>query len=258
MTGTNVPVLWHLKVSNYNEKARWALDFKHVPHVRRAAEPGRHMLVARRLAGTRTFPILLLDGQTIADSTQIIAELERRHPERPLYPTDPGARDRALELEDFFDEELGAYARTLVVHHMLGEPDVMLDAFYPDIGRARRRATRIGYAAVKRGFTSALGINDAAVATAFDKVRAAGERLRAELGSRDYLVGDSFTVADLTAAALVAPAVAPPQFPYDQPQRDHPALEPVRAALAATGMLDWAREMYARHRGASAEVSAAG
>jgi len=22
----DVPVLWHLKVSNYNEKARWALD----------------------------------------------------------------------------------------------------------------------------------------------------------------------------------------------------------------------------------------
>src|SRR5205823_2996625 len=23
-----LPVLWHLKVSNYNEKARWALDYK--------------------------------------------------------------------------------------------------------------------------------------------------------------------------------------------------------------------------------------
>ena len=36
------PVLYHLKVSHYNEKARWALDYKGVPHVRRAAIPGRH------------------------------------------------------------------------------------------------------------------------------------------------------------------------------------------------------------------------
>ena len=36
------PLLWHLKVSHYNEKARWALDYKGVPHVRRAVDAGRH------------------------------------------------------------------------------------------------------------------------------------------------------------------------------------------------------------------------
>ena len=49
------PVLWHLKVSHYNEKARWALDYKRVPHVRRALMPGLHRRKARRLseAGVR-------------------------------------------------------------------------------------------------------------------------------------------------------------------------------------------------------------
>jgi glutathione S-transferase len=139
---------------------------------------------------------------------------------------------------------------------MLPERDLLLGAFYPDMRGARRIATRASYAAVRRGFTAALGIDKGAVETAFEKVRAAGIRLRTELGPRDYLVGDNFTVADLTAAALVAPAVAPPEFPYVQPQRDHPALAPVREALAETGMLDWTREMYARHRGTSAEVRA--
>jgi glutathione S-transferase len=252
--GPTLPVLWHLKVSNYNEKARWALDYKQIAHLRRAAEPGRHILLAKRMAGTRTLPILVVDGRTIPDSTRIIEELERHRPDPPLYPADPVARRRALELEDFFDEELGAHARTLVVHHMLPDRDLLLGAFYPDMGQARRVATRASYAAVRRAFTAALGIDKGAVETAFEKVRAAGIRLRTELGSRDYLVGDNFTVADLTAAALVAPAVAPPEFPYVQPQRDHPALAPVREALAETGMLDWTREMYARHRGTSAEV----
>src|SRR5437762_11893007 len=100
-------VLWHLKVSNYNEKARWALDFKRVPHVRRAVMPGAHRAVAAKLTGGTTFPVLVLDGEAIGDSTRIIEALERRHPDRPLYPDDPEARRQALELEDFFDEELG-------------------------------------------------------------------------------------------------------------------------------------------------------
>ena len=33
-----------------------------------------------------------------------------------------------------------------------------------------------------------------------------------------------------------------------QPQRDHPRLADVRAALAAYGLADWALEIYARHR----------
>ena len=65
------PVLWHLKVSHYNEKARWALDYKRVPHVRRAVLPGRHAAVARRLSGGQTFPVLVLGEEAIGDSTRI-------------------------------------------------------------------------------------------------------------------------------------------------------------------------------------------
>src|SRR5437763_482235 len=89
------PVLWHLKVSHYNEKARWALDYKRVAHVRRAALPGRHHKTARELTGGATFPVLVLDDQAIGDSTRIIAQLERGWPAPPLYPADPGARHRA-------------------------------------------------------------------------------------------------------------------------------------------------------------------
>ena len=89
---------------------------------------------------------------------------------------------------------------------------------------------------------------------AFAKVRAAGRRFQAELQPSGYLVGAGFTVADLTLAALVSPAVAPEQFPYPQPQRGHSLFAPLRDALSEYGILDWARQMYARHRGASAEI----
>ena len=157
--------------------------------------------------------MLVLDGVAIGDSTRIIEALERSHPDPPLYPADPGARRRALELEDFFDEELGPYTRLLVLNGVLPDAGLTLGTFAPDLSRGRR-----------------------------------------ELQPSGYLVGESFTVADLTLAALVAPAVAPEQFPYPQPQREHPRLAELRAGLAEEGLADWARAIYARHRGASAEI----
>ena len=118
------PVLWHIPVSHYNEKVRWALDLKGVEHERRAPPPPAHIPVARWLTRGRasTFPLLVLDGQAIADSTAIIAALERRHPDPPLYPDDPAERERALELEEFFDEELGPHVRGLAFHEMRKDP----------------------------------------------------------------------------------------------------------------------------------------
>src|SRR6267378_7487759 len=71
----STPALWHLKVSHYNEKVRWALDYKRVPHVRRAETPGRHQAIAQRLIGDRTFPVLVIDGEALGDSSTIIGAL---------------------------------------------------------------------------------------------------------------------------------------------------------------------------------------
>ena len=253
-SGGRMPVLWHLKVSHYNEKARWALDFKGVPHVRRALMPGRQRAVAEQLCGGSTFPVLELDGRAIGDSTRIIEELERRFPDDPLYPAEGPTRERALELEDFFDEELGPYTRLLVMHHLLPDPDLLLRTFAPDLSAVRRLVGRALFPRVRRQIQRQFEIDELGVAHAYRKVREAGERFQHELRPSGYLVGTAFTVADLTLAAMVAPAVAPEQFPYPQPQRGHPLLEPLRDALEESGVAAWARDIYARHRGVSAEV----
>src|SRR5436305_13917651 len=85
--------------------ARWALDFKQVAHVRRSLLPTSPRAILFSLRGT--LPVLDLDGRRIVDSTRIIEALEHRHPEPGLYPADPAERERALALEDFFDEHAG-------------------------------------------------------------------------------------------------------------------------------------------------------
>lgn len=251
----STPVLWHLKVSHYNEKVRWALDYKRVAHVRRAETPGRHRAIAHRLTGGRTFPVLVLDGEAIGDSSGIIEALERRHPEPPLYPADRAERVRALAIEDFFDEELGPYTRRLVLNAVLPDRELLLSAFAPDLSGGRRLLSRATYPLVRRRIVSEFDLDHQRIEAAWAKLRAAGARLRRELQPSGHIVGDRFTVADLTVAALLAPLVAPEQFPYPQPQRRHPRLAEVRAALTEEGLAEWTRAMYARHRGHSAEIA---
>ena len=91
-------MLWHIPVSHYSEKVRWALDWKGVEHARHAPPPASSMAVAFGLTRGSTLPVLQLDGRAIGDSTAIIAAFEERCPEPPLYPADPGERLRALAL----------------------------------------------------------------------------------------------------------------------------------------------------------------
>jgi glutathione S-transferase len=83
-------VLHQFPASHYNEKARWALDWKGLAHRRISYLPGPHVPRIRRLSGQAQTPVLVLDGRVVAGSAQIIDALERAFPERPLYPEDPG------------------------------------------------------------------------------------------------------------------------------------------------------------------------
>jgi glutathione S-transferase len=139
---------------------------------------------------------------------------------------------------------------------MLPDAKLMLGAFAPDLHAPTRLIARLTFARMRARLKATFAIDEQSVAGAFEMLRAAGERFRAELRPSGYLIGEGFTVADLTLAALLSPLVAPPQFPYPQPQRNHPLLAPVRSALEASGVADWTREMYARHRGTSAEIRA--
>jgi glutathione S-transferase len=74
--------------------------------------------------------------------------------------------------------------------------------------------------------------------------------LEKELGDKDYLVGDSFSIADLTAASLFYPLALPPEFPYTSPSFDdlpEGARDFIGSMRERPGA-KWVGEMYRRHR----------
>jgi glutathione S-transferase len=236
------PVLWHIELSHYNEKVRWALDHKRVAHARRAPLPGLHGLPALLLTGQRRLPILELEGRAIAGSATIIAALEEHRPEPPLFPEDPADRERALTLADFFDEHVAPAIRAHGFHHTSRHPEMIVAGVMP-------RAEGLQAAALRAFYTAAVPYIHADYKTTPDAgpIRAGMDRLEREIGPSGYLVGDRFSVADLTAAALFTPLLAPPQRPY-LPRALPPEVLALREELTARPGGRWVFEMYARHR----------
>lgn len=251
MTGSR-PVLWHLDVSHYSEKVRWALDYKQVPHRRRAVPvPGLHIPASLWLTRgeSQTYPVLELDGRTIGDSTAIIAALEERYPEPALYPSDPQLRQQALELEDFFDEEVAPHARLLAFHELGNDRErfqEMIGASTPPFV-ARMGAGAVTYARTYTGLRFGVRHEEAA-ALAREKLVAGFDRLDAELDGGDYLVGEQFSVADLSAAALLYPLVLPPGGPLPSDQVLPEGFERFRAPLQERPGYRWVEETYRQHR----------
>jgi glutathione S-transferase len=223
-----------------------------VPHVRRSLLPTSPRALRFSLRGT--LPVLDLDGRRIADSTRIIEALERRDPEPALYPREPGERERALELEEFFDEHAGHDLRRAAFMEIEADPAYMSAL----LTTGRGPATRGIFRAVLRAPGSMAyanrryRINPADAAASRTTLTEALERLSAEVQPSGYLVGSSFSVADLTAASLLFPLAWPAELQYEYPE---PPDSPMLRSFGAHPAIDWIRGIYRRHRGVSAEVS---
>jgi glutathione S-transferase len=246
MRADEPPRLWHLAVSNFNEKARWALDYKRVPHRRRAMEPGPHMAVALALTGRSiTFPVLEVGGRrAVGGSSAIIAELERRYPQRPLYPADPEARRRALELEAHFDQNYGEHVRCVGFWELFKEPK------YLGLGEAQGKV----FAALT-GLR--FSIDEESAARSIVKVREGLDLIEETLGDGDHLVGDEFTVADLAACALTGPVLRPPELPYGFAKMQIPeSLRRISDEIRERPAGRWMLRTYSRYRYPSPEQAA--
>lgn len=250
---SDLPTLWHFRVSHYNEKARWALDWKRLPHRRRAVLPGPHLPVIWWHTGQTQVPALRLGGRMIVDSTHIIAALETHRPDPPLYPTDDDARARALALEDQCDEGIGPHLRRVLFYDSLTVPENAIASLTVGESDAMRRLYGLGFPLVRAVLRRDLGLDRSRAEASRRSVETALASLGDAIGPSGYLVGDRFTVADLTAAALLAPLVRPPEFPYALPPLV-PPLAAWRATLADSSAFRWVEDMYRRHRGVSCAV----
>ena len=215
-----------------------------------------YLIRAWRATGQGKLPVLWLDGRAIADSTRIIAALEEHYPEPPLYPVDTVTRQRALALEDDLDETLGPALRAAIVTPLFRhDPDIALRVLTTGMGDRAYRTLH----PLLRIFPSLYRFRHRTSDNNLERdritVAAALDRIEHEAQNRAYLVGETFTVADLTAAALLAALLQPPEIQYPLRVELPPYLKDYRATLLRHPAAQWAAGIYSLHRGYSAEIA---
>lgn len=242
------PTLWHLRDSHFNEKARWALDHKQVPHVRRAPPPGVHMLVALILTGRPTLPVLVLDGRRIRDSAAIVAAVDDR-PSRPrLIAADPVERRREQSIEALCADELGPCLRRFSLFHLLQDARLCAAMTAPAADSLAHAALRATVPGLRRLLFARYRVTAQSAADARVRAVAALNRLEAELAGQQHFVGGRFTVADLTVAAMLGPLLRPAGSSWAPMPWLPPAVAELKAEVERRPIGAWALTTYADHR----------
>jgi len=242
-------VLYQFSVSHFCDKTRWNLDHKRLRYEVRNVVPLVHKLLALRAPGATSVPILADGDEWVHDSTAIAVYLDRVYPERPMLPEGKAARARALELEDWFDVHAGPAVRTWMYAHLLDEPD-FLENFYRGYGTIGRALGRLTAPVLRRGIRAQYGVSPRGVERAHARVLEACDRIEAETGGDParYLVGDALTIADLAAAALMSPLVAPVNSPYTGLREPPAVVAALRDAVRARPAGQWVMRRYADDR----------
>jgi len=236
--------------SHFNEKVRWALDWKRLPHLRTDYLPGPHAAQIQKLTGQSQVPVVRFGDGLVHGSARILDELERRSPEPPLYPDDPGQRNEALEIQRWFDDEVGPGVRRALFSVMVAEAPGYLCRMFAG---ARALPVRAGYRAlfqlVRSKMQREMGLTDvAAVKESYAVTERALDFVAKQASPAGPLVGDRFGVADLTAAALLAPACNPPDSPMTQPRPAPPAIAAWQERWADHPGTAWVHATYRDHR----------
>ncbi|HET6866321.1 MAG TPA: glutathione binding-like protein, partial [Solirubrobacteraceae bacterium] len=145
--------------------------------------------------------------------------------------------------------------RRYVFHMLRGERELFGELATQQIPPPFQSHPRVA-GAYARVFTGARfqAVSDRKAHEAFEATLSALDRLESELGENEYLIGDRFTVADLTAAALFYPLVLPPEGPVSM-EVPGPVSE-LRDSLAGRRGYQWVTEMFARHRAKGASRAA--
>jgi glutathione S-transferase len=234
--------------SPFNEKVRWALDLKGVPHVRRSVLPGPHLVSVKRLTGHTHTPVLIHEGRAIEHSAHILAWLEVHAPS--LHPADPDARDEALRIQRWFDDDLTPRIRRVVLDTLLREPSYWARVFAEAQPSWQQRAYGLAMplaASVVRKANGILGPESVE-----DGHRAIVEALdfAARAPAGDHLVGGSLTVADVTVASTLASLLGAARSPMTFPEPVGALFRALIARYEGHAGAAWMARMYARHRGA--------
>ena len=200
-------------VSHYCEKARWALTRLNIPYIEERHAPLFHRLATGRVGG-KSVPVLIAGAQVFTDSKDILKYLDTITPETTkLYPCDPELLKQVEELEAFFNTQLGTATPIWAYSYTLQNPKLAKRRFTCGVPFHEQALFPLIFPLISSTIRRQLNVTTDATTNAHAQItqvfKAVGNLLA---DGRTYLMGDRFSAADLTFAALSTAAVRPPEY----------------------------------------------
>jgi glutathione S-transferase len=201
--------LYRARFSTNVERVALALAFKGLEAESVWIEYGDRGAV-EEVSGQGLVPVVVERDDVVADSTHILAWLEERRPDPPLFPADDPRRAEVETFIDWFDAVWKAWPNAIEAE--LGRPE-------PDRHAIAGHAARMD--------------------TALDHF----ERM---LAGRDHLMGHEFGAADCIAFPFVKYAALP--RPPGDDELFHRILDEHQSAAGRPRLRDWIERVDARPR----------
>ncbi len=203
-----------IPMSHYCEKARWGLERLEIPYREERHLQVFHYWQTFRYSHGPHVPVLIDDTQVISDSTCILKHLDRyASPVMRLYPDNARQRHQVEELEELFDEVLGVESRRWIYFHYLPHTSAALLVAGQGVPAVEKFLGPLCYPFMKSIIRRRLRVYEPEVNAGLMRTREIVRMIDELLSdSREYLVGNSFSAADLTLACMMAPFLLPAQY----------------------------------------------
>ena len=194
--------LFQIPFSHNCVKVRRALDLKGLDYETVNINPAVRRAV-KRASGQELVPVLVDGGHAIAGSTQILLDVEARHPDPPLLPADERDRAECVVLMHWADAAFMDLTRRMAYFRVLSGTGADLGKlFFPGWPAALQRAGGTASTMVlRRRFGITEEQNRLDLESAAEQARIAVDRLDGE----EHLVAGQLTLADISLAAMAAP-----------------------------------------------------
>ena len=211
-----------IPISHYCEKARWSLDRAGIGYREERHIQGIHRVVARRVGGGMTVPVLVTEERVIPESRRSSNGSTNARPRMSgSSPRTPRSARRSTPYAAASTRSWGrrgGVSCTSTCSPSRASSAVTTTQGVPSWEHHFFRYSRpLTERLIRRVLDIRPGVevqDEAAVFREFDFV---AERLA---DGRPYLCGDRFGAADLTFAALAASVLMPPQYGVRLPQPD--------------------------------------
>ena len=235
--------LYVIHHSPWSERARWALlhhkiafdEREHVPLIGELA-----LRMRTSVKGKASVPLLVDDDVAVQGSFAIGEHVDAHGKKDKLFPE--GSRDTIKKLYDDLEDPLSA-AREAFVRDLMNDEEAQLESLPPLL-----RSLPFATMSAKIGTTFVASKYNARIGSVDDRIRAGLRRVSEALGKKDYILGESFSFADIVATSIVQ-AIAPGDDKYVRiPPGTRRLWNHAKLQKEFAHLITWRDKIYSKHR----------